>query len=377
MEEGRRQPRDRIRRLLAYYGTAVRAVWRTPLAPLGVEVDGILAADQAVLVTVANVETYRDFLRLTPTGVAGRRAPRRLRRPADLEVGPRVAAPPAQAAAARPLEGRIGLPRAQVVVVPRRPPRDAAGRCGGCCRCCCPRARSAARAASGSRARKRSRSRRWAEARPACRASPSRREHEQADAIHPTWRARRTKLNASPAPAPRPMASNAAAFALSKAPRLAGTRKVAKRTPAPSASMTVAVTRSAEIPRKKRITIRLDRAEQPAGQMEPGRQREPPPVAAVVLAQRGVELAAHSRRAAPPRTTRGVGPRGRRSPTTWTATKPTTASDLDHEQPEHRGDHARVGGGQRPGERDADRRNSACAMVIVVLAITTDGTLSA
>lgn len=66
VEEGRRQPRDRLRRLLAYYGTAVRAVWRTPLAPLGVEVDGVLAADQAVLVTVANVETYRDFLSLTP-----------------------------------------------------------------------------------------------------------------------------------------------------------------------------------------------------------------------------------------------------------------------------------------------------------------------
>ena len=67
VEDGRRQPRDRIRRLLAYYGTALRAVWRTPLAPLGVEVDGVLAADQAVLVTVANVETYRDFLSLTPT----------------------------------------------------------------------------------------------------------------------------------------------------------------------------------------------------------------------------------------------------------------------------------------------------------------------
>ena len=66
VEEGRRQPRDRVRRLLAYYGTAVRAVWSTALAPLGVEVDGALAADQAVLVTVANVETYRDFLNLTP-----------------------------------------------------------------------------------------------------------------------------------------------------------------------------------------------------------------------------------------------------------------------------------------------------------------------
>jgi diacylglycerol kinase (ATP) len=66
VEAGRRQPRDRVRRLLAYYRTAVRAVWNTPLTPLGVEVDGVLAADQAVLVTVANVETYRDFLSLTP-----------------------------------------------------------------------------------------------------------------------------------------------------------------------------------------------------------------------------------------------------------------------------------------------------------------------
>lgn len=66
VEDGRRQPRDRVRRLLAYYRTAVRAIWNTPLTPLGVEVDGVLAADQAVLVTVANVETYRDFLSLTP-----------------------------------------------------------------------------------------------------------------------------------------------------------------------------------------------------------------------------------------------------------------------------------------------------------------------
>ena len=36
VEEGRRQPRDRTRRLLAYYWTAVRAVWTTPLTPLSV-----------------------------------------------------------------------------------------------------------------------------------------------------------------------------------------------------------------------------------------------------------------------------------------------------------------------------------------------------
>ena len=40
VEEGRRQPRDRTRRLLAYYAIAVRAVWTTPLRPLAVEVDG-------------------------------------------------------------------------------------------------------------------------------------------------------------------------------------------------------------------------------------------------------------------------------------------------------------------------------------------------
>jgi diacylglycerol kinase family enzyme len=44
----------------------VRAVWTTPLAPITVDVDGVRVADEAVLVTVANVETYRDFLPLTP-----------------------------------------------------------------------------------------------------------------------------------------------------------------------------------------------------------------------------------------------------------------------------------------------------------------------
>ena len=65
-EEGRRQPRHRALRLLAYYGTAARAVWSTALEPLRVEVDGTVVVEQATLVTVANVETYRDFLPLTP-----------------------------------------------------------------------------------------------------------------------------------------------------------------------------------------------------------------------------------------------------------------------------------------------------------------------
>src|SRR5689334_13799592 len=67
VEEGRRQPRARAWRLLAYYATAIRAAWSTPLSPLSVEVDGAPVARDAVLVTVANVETYRDFLPLTPT----------------------------------------------------------------------------------------------------------------------------------------------------------------------------------------------------------------------------------------------------------------------------------------------------------------------
>ncbi|HEY7039003.1 MAG TPA: diacylglycerol kinase family protein [Methylomirabilota bacterium] len=66
VEEDRRQPRDRARRLLAYYRTALRAVWTTPLTSYSVEVDGVPVAEHAVLVTVANVETYRDFLPLTP-----------------------------------------------------------------------------------------------------------------------------------------------------------------------------------------------------------------------------------------------------------------------------------------------------------------------
>jgi diacylglycerol kinase (ATP) len=66
VEEDRRQPRSRGRRLLAYYWTALRAVWTTPLAPHWVEVDGARVAEDAILITVANVETYRDFLPLTP-----------------------------------------------------------------------------------------------------------------------------------------------------------------------------------------------------------------------------------------------------------------------------------------------------------------------
>lgn len=59
--------------------------------------------------------------------------------------------------------------------------------------------------------------------------------------IHTTWRPRRTRLKATPSLAAHPRAAKAAALAPSSVPRLAGTKKVAKRTPVPSASMTVAV----------------------------------------------------------------------------------------------------------------------------------------
>jgi diacylglycerol kinase (ATP) len=66
-ERGRQQPRRRLMRLLWYYGVAYRFLFRNRLAGFQVEIDGVPVADDAVLVTVANVETYRGFLPLTPT----------------------------------------------------------------------------------------------------------------------------------------------------------------------------------------------------------------------------------------------------------------------------------------------------------------------
>src|SRR4029079_16265345 len=66
-ERGRNQPRRRWLRYLYYYGVAHRFLFRTRLASFQVAVDGTPVADDAVLVTVANVETYRGFLSLTPT----------------------------------------------------------------------------------------------------------------------------------------------------------------------------------------------------------------------------------------------------------------------------------------------------------------------
>jgi diacylglycerol kinase (ATP) len=69
-ERGRQQPRSRfLRRYLWYWGVAYQFLFRARLAGFAVEVDGTRVATDAVLVTVANVETYRGFLPLTPRAV--------------------------------------------------------------------------------------------------------------------------------------------------------------------------------------------------------------------------------------------------------------------------------------------------------------------
>ncbi len=66
VEEGQTQPRPRLRRHLAYYATARRFLFGEPLPSVRVEVDGRVLVEDAAVVTVANVETYRGFLSLTP-----------------------------------------------------------------------------------------------------------------------------------------------------------------------------------------------------------------------------------------------------------------------------------------------------------------------
>jgi diacylglycerol kinase (ATP) len=68
-EQGRQQPQTRLLRYLWYWGVAYQFLFRTRLAGFTVEIDGTQVTDDAVLVTVANVETYRGFLSLTPSAV--------------------------------------------------------------------------------------------------------------------------------------------------------------------------------------------------------------------------------------------------------------------------------------------------------------------
>ena len=67
VERGRAQPQARLWRHLAYYAEASRFLYRAPLSSIRVEVDGAVLVENAALVTVANVETYRGYLSLTPT----------------------------------------------------------------------------------------------------------------------------------------------------------------------------------------------------------------------------------------------------------------------------------------------------------------------
>ena len=69
VEKGREQPRSRTARYLAYWAMARRFVAEPPPPSLRVEIDGTVVADGAGIVTVANVETYRGFLSLTPRAV--------------------------------------------------------------------------------------------------------------------------------------------------------------------------------------------------------------------------------------------------------------------------------------------------------------------
>jgi diacylglycerol kinase (ATP) len=67
VEKGRAQPKSRIARYFAYWGMAKRFLVDMRPPSLRVEIDGARVAEDAALVTVANVETYRGFLSLTPT----------------------------------------------------------------------------------------------------------------------------------------------------------------------------------------------------------------------------------------------------------------------------------------------------------------------
>jgi diacylglycerol kinase family enzyme len=67
VERGRAQPRSRVRRLLAYYMMGERFLVSAPLTAIRVEVEGTVLTEDGAVVTVANVETYRGFLSLTPT----------------------------------------------------------------------------------------------------------------------------------------------------------------------------------------------------------------------------------------------------------------------------------------------------------------------
>ena len=66
-EHGRQQPKRRLLRLLWYVRVAGAFLFTERLSAFALEIDGKPVTEDAVLITVANVETYRGFLALTPT----------------------------------------------------------------------------------------------------------------------------------------------------------------------------------------------------------------------------------------------------------------------------------------------------------------------
>jgi diacylglycerol kinase (ATP) len=66
VERDRHQLRTRLLRSFAYYVAAVRYLATAALPSIHVEVNGVVLVEQASMVTIANVETYRGFLSLTP-----------------------------------------------------------------------------------------------------------------------------------------------------------------------------------------------------------------------------------------------------------------------------------------------------------------------
>src|SRR5262249_28527917 len=67
VENGPSQAKSPLWRRLSYSSEARRIVSSAPVPSIRVEVDGNVLVESAGLVTVANVETYRDYLSLTPT----------------------------------------------------------------------------------------------------------------------------------------------------------------------------------------------------------------------------------------------------------------------------------------------------------------------
>ena len=215
----RRQPRTRA--ALAYYGIAgghgqplARSRWRWTGR----------GGRQAVLVTVANGDVSRSPLTPTASPIDGLR---RVRDPAtSSSVG--LAPVPARSGCRAPARRVPASWRTVVVESPagretlrvlrRAPPL------------LMPPGRL--RPSSGVRWRSRRSVETGAWARP-LRRQPIDTRTTRPTPIHAIWRARRTKLNARPAPAPAPWPRRRRVRALECA-EVAGTRKVANRTPAPS-----------------------------------------------------------------------------------------------------------------------------------------------